>query len=225
MNIMKLMVAFLFLALATSACTVSDDDDSGGGAGGSDADAGIDSGMDSGSGGTGGTGGTGGEGGGSGTGGTGGTSGEGPDEDAGAVADASDTDAAAESIDDPAPDHTDPGAYACSGCPTSDRTSFNDAAGSVTFKEYTGTVTDADGDGVFYLVSEKGEAIAGAVPIDQSTGSYAVTLPLFCGEQTLKLVWNNASGETVEVIAVVTEGCSDADIRVTATWDAAGDDW
>ncbi len=192
------------LVLALSGCATEEETPPGGEGGSGGA---VDPGMDSGLPGQSGNGGAG-EGGG--------------DEDAGAVEDAS---AEAPAVADPAPQYNSPGSHTCDGCPVSDRDSFDDAAGTVTARSYTGTVTGADGDGIFHLQSAGGGAISGSIPVNPDTGAYAVKIPLFCGQQTLKLLWTNASGMTVDVMAVVTEGCSDADIRVTLSWDAEGDDW
>lgn len=204
------LVLFLALALTASACAEDEQAGPAGGAGGSDADSGMDAGLDASPGGSGGSGGAGGQGG---------------DDDAGAVADDSGTEPPSDAVADPAPQFNDPGAYTCSGCPTSDRSLFEDDAGALAARRYTGRVTGAVGDGIYYLASAGGEAISGTVPTDESSGQYAVTVPLFCGEQTLKLLWSNTRGTYVEVIAVRTEECSDVEIRVAVSWDAVGYDW
>lgn len=128
-------------------------------------------------------------------------------------------------IPDPAPEHSAPGAYGCDGCPESDRTIFELAVGSATSTTLSGTVTGAEGDGTYYLRGPGGEALAGIVPIDAGDGSYSIELPLFCGEQLLKLLWTNIEGTLVEVVSITTEDCVDADIRITLSWDALGQDW
>ena len=127
-------------------------------------------------------------------------------------------------IPDPAPEYSEPGAYVCDGCPESDRESFVLDAGPATSARFTGIVTGIDGDGTYYLRGPGGAALEGIVPVDDE-GSYSIELPLFCGQQLLKLLWTNASGTTVEVVNITTEDCVEADIRVTLSWDAVGRDW
>lgn len=189
-----------------AACTVTDDTTdpttgeagagAGGGAGASDGTGGTD---------PSGTGGVGAEGG---AGGAGGASGD-PEPE----------------IPDPAPEYSEPGSYGCDGCPESDRTTFELAAGSVTSTTISGSVTGADGDGSYYLSGPGGAALMGVIPTSDGDGSYSFELPLFCGQQLLKLLWSNASGALVDVVSITTEDCVDADIRVTLSWDALGQDW
>lgn len=97
-------------------------------------------------------------------------------------------------IPDPAPEHSAPGAYGCDGCPDSDRTSFELDVGSATSTTLSGTVNGVEGEGTYYLRGPGGEALAGIVPINAGDGSYSIELPLFCGEQLLKLLWTNIEG-------------------------------
>ncbi len=127
-------------------------------------------------------------------------------------------------IADPAPQYSKPGAYGCDGCPESDRESFVLDVGVVTSAVFSGLVAGVEGDGAYYLRGPGGAAIEGVVPV-VSEGSYSIELPLFCGQQLLKLLWTNASGTAVEVVEITTEDCVDADIRVTLSWDALGRDW
>lgn len=94
-------------------------------------------------------------------------------------------------------------------------------ASTMTFE---GTVTGASGPGVYYVASGS-QAISGTVPTDSSSGAFSVELPLFCGEQTVKLVWNNGDCAVAAVSRVVRIDCSADDIRLTVTWDDLGDDF
>jgi uncharacterized protein YfaP (DUF2135 family) len=134
---------------------------------------------------------------------------------------------------DPAPGFATPGRFTtpttCTACPSSSDSTFTVDAGTATSQSLSGQVTGAVGNGTFYVESAPDangnrEQISGAIPTDAS-GNYAVTVPLFCGVQTLKLVWTNAAGTLVIVKQVTTSGCTQADIRATITWDSAGDDW
>jgi len=129
------------------------------------------------------------------------------------------------SVVDPAPDRTEPGAYDCDQCPSSDITEFSLNLGAVTSNTFSGTVTGAVGNGEFYLEGEDGQSIAGVIPTDATTGAYSFTLPLFCGTQLLKCVWSNDNGEYVAVLELVTDECVDADIRITLNWDDLGSDF
>ena len=136
------------------------------------------------------------------------------------------SDAGVVTLSDPAPTVSQPGKTTCAGCPDTTATDFDvDVTG--TAYRYTGTVTGAVGDGVFYVTPIG----AGAAPpfmtgtIPTSGGTWDVTVPLFCGEQLLKAVWTNASGKLVVATRIVTGTCTEPDIRVTMTWDATGRDW
>ncbi len=127
-------------------------------------------------------------------------------------------------VEDPAPQFTTAGSYTDgSACPSIDMTAFEIDAGSASSYTFTGTVTDAVGDGRFFVAGPGDARIDGPVPTVD--GDYAVTIPLFCGLQTIKLVWENSTCRRVVVLAVTREECADVDIQLTLTWDAAGLDW
>lgn len=129
-------------------------------------------------------------------------------------------------VDDPLPDAQDPGEYTCTGCPdSSDITDFEPDYGAVTSHAFTGTVTGAAGNGTFYVENADGQTFSGTIPTDATTGVYNVTVPLLCGDQTVKLVWSNPLGTYGVVLDANTTDCVDADIRVTLTWDVEGFDF
>jgi hypothetical protein len=134
---------------------------------------------------------------------------------------------------DPAPGINTPGAYTtpplCPSCPVSDDTVFEVDSGNRTTLTLQGLVTGATGNGTFFVRSDPDaqghtQQVSGTVPTG-SNGSYAVTVPLFCGSQTIKEVWANASGTTLVVTHVTTSGCTEPDIRATIAWDGLGLDW
>lgn len=143
-----------------------------------------------------------------------------PEPDAGAPGDGG-----VDGVTDPAPNLNTPGETRCDTCPDTNITDFELEVGAVSTTTLSGVVTGAEGNGQFYVVGADGAAIQGTIPTDPTTGSYSVALPLFCGEQTVKLLWTNSAGETVAVLKVITTDCTDADIRVTLTWDDKGDDF
>lgn len=126
-------------------------------------------------------------------------------------------------VEDPAPDAQAPGEYGCDGCPDGDFDDF-EVVESASSREFSGVVTDAEGNGQFYIESPNGEAVSGPIPTDES-GSFAFTAPLFCGVQTVKGVWSNEQGAYVLVFRVTREDCIDADIRLTLSWDDLGRDY
>jgi len=127
-------------------------------------------------------------------------------------------------IVDPAPDHSSPGGYDDGTlCPQSDITVFTIDAGTATSYRFQGSVNDATGDGRFYVKGPQGEEIAGTIPT--VNGNYDLTIPLFCGTQTVKLVWSNETCQRVVVLEVTRRECTSVDIQVTLTWDALGRDW
>lgn len=126
---------------------------------------------------------------------------------------------------DPAPDVQVPGEYTCDGCPDSDEDTFNLQAGAVTTYDFEGTVDGAVGDGRFYILAEDGEQVAGPIPTDDVNGQFSFTAPLFCGTQLLKCVWSNDVGRYVIAVEVVTDNCTEPDIRITLSWDELGDDF
>jgi hypothetical protein len=134
---------------------------------------------------------------------------------------------------DPAPGFATPGRFTipttCTACPSSSDSTFTIDASTATSQLLSDEVTGAVGNGTFYVesapdASGNRQQISGVIPTDAG-GNYAVTIPLFCGIQTLKMLWTNAAGTLVIVKQVTTSGCTQSDIRVTITWDSAGDDW
>lgn len=146
-----------------------------------------------------------------------------PGEDAGSDDDAG---SAAPAVEDPLPGEDTPGEYTCSGCPdSSDFTDFMPDYGAVTSHAFTGTVTGAEGNGTFYVENADGQTFSGTIRTDPNTGVYDVTVPLLCGDQTVKLVWKNPLGNYGVVLDANTTDCVDADIRVTLAWDEEGLDF
>lgn len=132
-------------------------------------------------------------------------------------------------IVDPAPDVDTPGEHSCAGCPESDVSTFTISEEGSTYT-FCGTVTGAEDEGSFYVVfvpdpNEPAQELSGAVPLDGTTGQFCVTLPLFCGQQTVKIVFANSSGQLVLVYDVTRSSCEPVDIQITLVWDAIGDDW
>ncbi len=155
-----------------------------------------------------------------------GTSGDGDagEEDSGVPVD--DPENSLPAVEDPYPEANEAGEYTCDGCPqTSDFTDFEPDLGAVTASEFSGVVTDADGPGVFYVSNEAGQAFAGPIDTNPDTGSYAVTVPLLCGEQKVKFVWGNKQGKYASVLDAKTTDCVPADIRATLVWGSEGRDF
>ena len=124
---------------------------------------------------------------------------------------------------DIAPQYTTPGAYRCPTCPDLPGATFEANVGAVTSTQLDGTVTGAVGNGQFYIRGRNGEEIVGVLPT-ATDGSFASAAPLFCGEQIVKCLWNNAAGSYVLVRKIITTDCVDADVRVTLSWDAKARD-
>ena len=128
-------------------------------------------------------------------------------------------------VEDPAPFANDPGeSKSCDGAPDTDVTVFEHQDVNETTMSFNGTVTGADGIGTFYVASAT-EAISGPIPTDADSGAFDVTLPLFCGEQTVKLVWKNAGCIVAAVVRVVRVDCETEGIRLTLSWDDLGRDF
>lgn len=132
---------------------------------------------------------------------------------------------------DPAPGLDLPGKFTipavCPGCPTSADTQFEIQAGGVTARNFTGQVSNAVGNGVFFVSAGAGamaQELSGPIAT-QPAGNFSFTAPLFCGVQIVKCVWSNAAGSYVLNIRVTTTNCVNADIRVTISWDELGEDW
>lgn len=133
-------------------------------------------------------------------------------------------DGGATGVVDPAPGYDTPGEYTGAGCPDSNQSSFTLSVGAASAYTFTGTITGNVGDGVFYVRGPNGETVGG--PLETAAnGSYAKTLPLFCGANIVKLVWNNGTCPLVLVYAVNRTTCVTADITATVQWDDLGRDW
>jgi hypothetical protein len=97
--------------------------------------------------------------------------------------------------------------------------------GQATTFVLAGVVEGTTGNGTFFLQSNEGQRLAGPIPTTPGVGEFAVTLPLFCGEQLLKAVWPGQDCPLVVVLRLTTSQCVVADLRITVTWDDLGDDW
>ena len=129
-------------------------------------------------------------------------------------------------MNDPAPNFNTPGSYTDgNSSPVTDITDYEINAGSATFYTFTGMITGADGNGRFYVAGPNDEKIDGTIPTTGDRGTFSVTIPLFCGVQIVKLVWENDTGSRIVVIKVTRTGCEGVDIQITLTWDALGRDW
>jgi uncharacterized protein YfaP (DUF2135 family) len=125
---------------------------------------------------------------------------------------------------DPSPEAIEPGELkSCSsGGPDSDLSVFVYTDVTDTTIELRGTVTGAVGDGAYYVSGASG-SIDG--PVETSGGAFGLTLPLFCGEQTVKLVWSDANCKLTTVTHVTRVECSEEDVRLTLSWDDLGADF
>ncbi len=144
-----------------------------------------------------------------------------------AATDAAATDAAgpdAGGVPDPAPGVDTPGEHGGTGCPDSNQTSFSLSIGAASSYTFSGQVSSAVGDGVFWVRGPAGETVGGTIET-AGDGSYAKTLPIFCGANLVKLVWNNGTCPLVLVYAVDRTTCITADFTITTQWDEVGDDW
>jgi hypothetical protein len=128
--------------------------------------------------------------------------------------------------EDPAPEATEPGeSQTCdAGGPDSDLGVFVYTDVTESTINLRGTVSGAAGDGVYYVV-EGAQSIGGPVATDSTTGAFDITLPLFCGEQLIKLAWKTEGCQLRVVTRVARVDCTDEEIRVTLTWDGLGDDF
>ena len=90
-----------------------------------------------------------------------------------------------------------------------------------------GPVTGHGGDGIWYLYqvrpTERRRENGGRFHTDES-GAYQLTVPLFCGEQLLKLAWSNEMGRSGLVFALTTQDCQAGDIRITLSWGSGAND-
>lgn len=86
---------------------------------------------------------------------------------------------------------------------------------------YAGVGVD---DGVFEVTSDLGEMVNGPVAVS-GDGSYATTVPLFCGTSYVSVSFTAETCSSVESMTVTNSGCTLDDIRATVTWDDQGIDW
>ncbi|MFZ1489449.1 MAG: hypothetical protein WAS51_05865 [Ilumatobacteraceae bacterium] len=134
-------------------------------------------------------------------------------------------DTAVSGLSDPLPDASEPGLVECDGCTeVSGITDFTPDVGEATTLTLAGTVSGTEGTGTFFVEDASGHSLGGRVPTE-TDGSFAVTVPLFCGEQTVKLAWENDAGSSGAVLRPATGACTSASLRVTLTWDDLGDDF
>ncbi|CAE7940272.1 unnamed protein product [Symbiodinium necroappetens] len=144
--------------------------------------------------------------------------------------------------EDPAPKRTEPGIYGCDACPVVttviheplDRLACHQGCEPRTVLEvetdaatmrFQGMVSGA-GDGYWYVArtdgSRQGTAGDGAASgriTTNSTGNFSFLVPLFCGDQVIKVTWWNSSGPLVLVYRVRTTGCA-LDFLFHLDWDA-----
>ena len=126
---------------------------------------------------------------------------------------------------DPIPTADQPGPVTCDGCPeVQGITDFAPDVGTATVLTFTGKVVGAAEVGTFFVDDDRGHFVGGPIPLEDD-GSFEVTLPLFCGEQTVKLAWRNDAGWSGVVVRPTSSACSAAALRVTLTWDDLGNDF
>lgn len=126
---------------------------------------------------------------------------------------------------DLAPDASTPGAYACDGCPTVVMDLDDVSSGDETTFDIAGTVAGQDGQGKFLVLNDEGQFAGGGVLVDDGTGDFTQTIPLFCGDNLVKLYFENAAGRSTYVRKVTRESCLAADVRVTVAWDETTRHW
>lgn len=109
------------------------------------------------------------------------------------------------------------------GCEDTSTQESLDVPGASTYL-FEGVAPGASENGAFHLAGPGGESLSGTIPTD-SSGAYAVELPLFCGEQTVTLSWSAGACTVERVVFVRRTGCEPVELQVTLTWDAAGRDF
>lgn len=126
---------------------------------------------------------------------------------------------------DPAPDVSDPGATVTgTGCSGPALETYDLDVGTDSTHTFAGTASGITTDGTFYVYAGPGREITGVLETS-SSGTYALSAPLFCGNQVVKLVWEEGGCGLVLVYHVRSTACSKRDLRITLTWDATGRDW
>src|SRR5262249_23723408 len=119
------------------------------------------------------------------------------------------------------------GEYSCTGCPMTNPPAMNltQMLSGVTSERFSGTIAGAENNGLFTVRGVGNQVIFGTVPTTTTSGSYDVTIPLFCGAQNVTLDWCNSHGNDALVYSVTATACTRPDIRVTLLWDNLGLDW
>lgn len=87
-----------------------------------------------------------------------------------------------------------------------------------------GPVNGHSGSGLWCLASLQGEGSNSGVLSAGGDGSYQQAIPLFCGEQRLKIAWFNSQGMFTQVFDVSRSGCERADLRATLSWGVGAND-
>jgi uncharacterized protein YfaP (DUF2135 family) len=128
-----------------------------------------------------------------------------------------------EILEDPDADHGEPGTYTDDGGPTAENKTIEytqSGTGSTFYisSRYFGKVSGNTGDGTWYIVTDDNSSVnSGTIPTDEN-GEYGLTIPVFCGGQTIKLVWENDSGKLTIVLHYTVTACTKKDIRLTLSW-------
>ena len=133
---------------------------------------------------------------------------------------------------DPAPDCTDAGVCSCTvgDCPVVPAVTETTRIEQLPTLDVAGQVDNSVGNGMFFLLADDGRTFGGTIGTS-ATGTHSVDVPLFCGAQTLKMLWSNADDLTSRptvggyVLDVTREDCEEVDIRISLTWDDRGDDF
>jgi hypothetical protein len=126
---------------------------------------------------------------------------------------------------DPATGSDVPGPQATATCQVPqpvDPTLLN-VAGATTHR-FTGTAPGITQTGMFYVYAGDGREIVGPLETDAS-GAYTVSVPLFCGYNLVKLVWDGNGCRSLVVHRVYSAACTKMDLRLTILWDETGRDW
>ena len=128
-------------------------------------------------------------------------------------------------LTDPLPTADQPGPVTCDGCPVVEGiTDFAPDVETATTLTLAGTVVGASSHGAFFVDDGRGHSVRGPVSTADD-GRFEVTVPLFCGDQTVKLAWQNAAGTSGIVVHPTSSACTTAALRVTLTWDDLGADF
>ena len=126
---------------------------------------------------------------------------------------------------DLAPEAQDPGEHVCAGCPEAVIDLTDADAGMETIFDIDGTVNGQVGHGKFLVLNEQGQFSGGGLLVDDSSGDFAQTVPLFCGVNLVKIYFENDAGRSTFVRRVERKACIAADVRVTVAWDETTRHW